>query len=49
VYSRAGDTTNRYGVSGFPTYVLIDREGVVRIYGDSLPDRGKIEELLEGR
>jgi peroxiredoxin len=41
-----GGTAESYGVSGFPTYVLVDRSGVVRGVSDHPPRPEAIRELL---
>jgi thiol-disulfide isomerase/thioredoxin len=44
-----GDTQRLYGVYGWPTYVLIDKKGVIRFRGSSLPSEDLVEQLLTER
>ena len=41
-----GKTSDRYGVLGFPTYVLIDANSRVHYVGGEMPRRQEIEDLL---
>lgn len=43
-----GKTSDEYGVSSFPTYVLIDAHSRVHTVGEHIPDRDIIEKLLPG-
>ena len=43
-----GDTTNRYLVSAFPAYVVIDRAGLVRARPKGVPSEELIKKLLAG-
>ena len=42
-----GKTSDRYGVLGFPTYVLIDANSRVHYVGGDIPRRQEIEDLLD--
>lgn len=41
-----GETARRYGVAYFPTYVLIDRAGVIQSVGDDPPSLRTLRALL---
>lgn len=41
-----GETARRYGVAYFPTYVLIDRAGVIHSVGDDPPSLRTLRALL---
>lgn len=42
-----GQVAAAYGVRGTPTVVLVDRHGVVRYQGGTLPERKVIDAVLK--